>query len=406
MPLNNKMKENNKIEKLILILSFVLVIAFPYLTYLFSINKDYKSELSGSEEKVELSFENLDDYILQNFPGRENLIKTKNQLLYSLFDVSPNVNITKIGNTLLSTETINYYLHGLYNVEDEEIDNLARKFNTFKEYCRKNNKKLAVILTPCKARYYEGKFPFVDDIINLYDKKSIDVDKKVQNVEYNAETLKKEIRPVDKLKIKLKEYNINFFDSIDYIDNHKEKFLGGEVPLFYNSGHHWSIYKGNLLGIDFHDYLRKTLDIKIPLLSVKASPSDIAIYPDSDLFDVLNVYEKPNEKFYESVVKYENYDIGETNFLVQGGSFLGALLIPQITVSPFGEVTHIENKSMFMNRYQDLISFDSYDEINSKYNLLKVCKEADVYIFEIHELNVYNATFGLLDYLIEHMGEI
>ena len=400
------MKISNKIEKIILVLSFVLIITFPYFTYLFNINKENETSLSGSEEKVELTFESIDDYILQNFPGRGNLIKTKNQLLYSLFDVSPNANITKIGDNLLSIETLNYYLHGLYDVEDKDVDDLVSKFKTFKEYCNKNNKKMAIILTPCKARYYQGKFPFVDYIINLYDKKNSAIGKINNENVYDTETLQKKVRPIDKLKNKLKESEINFFDSIDYIDSHKEKFLEGEVPLFYKSGHHWSIYKGNLVGIDFHDYLRKTLDIKLPLLSTKASPSDVAIYPDSDLFDILNVYEKPNEQFYESVIKYENYDVGKTNFLVQGGSFLGALLIPQITVSPFGEVTHIENKSMFMNRYQDLISFDSYDEINSKYNLLKICKEANVYIFEIHELNVYNATFGLLDYMIEHMGEI
>ena len=400
------MKKSNKIEKIIIVLSFVLVIIFPYFTYLFNMNKESDVSLSGSEEKVELTFENVDDYILQNFPGREYLIKTKNQLLYSLFDVSPNANITKIGDNLLSTETLNYYLHGLYDVEDKDIDDLVNKFKIFKEYCSKNNKKMAIVLTPCKARYYEGKFPFVDDIINLYDKKNLASTKMNQDEVYATYALQKEIRPVDKLREKLKKSEINFFDCIDHIDNNKEKFIEGEVPLFYKSGHHWSIYKGNLVGIDFHDYLRKTLDIKLPLLSTKASPSDVAIYPDSDLFDVLNVYEKPNEQFYESVIKYENYDVGKTNFLVQGGSFLGALLIPQITVSPFGTVTHIENKSMFMNRYQDLISFDSYDEINSKYNLLKICKEANVYIFEIHELNVYNATFGLLDYMIEHMGEI
>ena len=89
------MKISNKIEKIILVLSFVLIITFPYFTYLFNINKENETSLSGSEEKVELTFESIDDYILQNFPGRENLIKTKNQLLYSLFDISPNANITK-----------------------------------------------------------------------------------------------------------------------------------------------------------------------------------------------------------------------------------------------------------------------------------------------------------------------
>ena len=177
-------------------------------------------------------------------------------------------------------------------------------------------------------------------------------------------------------------------------------------PLFYNSGHHWSLYKGNKIGLAFHQYLRENLGIKAPKLSIKASPSDTAIYPDSDLFDVLNIYDKPDEKFYESVVTFENFDTSNLNYLVQGGSFLGSLLIPQMTVNPFGDIVHIENKSMFYDKYRELVTFDSYEEADAKYSLLKRCKDTDVFIFEIHELNVYNATFGFLDFLIEHMGEI
>ena len=390
------MKKYNKIEKIILIASFVLVIIFPYLIFLFNNNTNVETQdkLSGSEEKIELSYENIDNYVLQNFPGREHLIKTKNQLLYSLFDISPNDNITKVGNVLFSTETLNYYLHDLYKSEDSAIDELVSKFKVFQDFCNKKNKKMAIILTPCKARYYDGNYPISDDLIMLYDNSQSDYD------------LQKRTRDIDKLKIKFKENGIDFFDSIEYIDNNKEKIVDGIPPLFYNSGHHWSLYKGNLVGIEFHDYLRKTLGVKLPLVSVTATPSDTALYPDSDLFDVLNIYDKPNEQFYVPVVKFENFDLEKLNFVVQGGSFLGSLLIPQITVTPFGDITHIENKSMFINKYKDLITFDSYEEANEKANIINICKEADVFIFEIHELNVYNATFGFLDFLIEHMGEM
>lgn len=390
------MKKYNKLEKYILIISFVLVILFPYLIFLFNqnVNVESQDKLSGSEEKVELSYENIDNYVLQNFPGREYLIKTKNQLLYSLFDISPNENITKVGDVLFSTETLNYYLHGLYQSKDEDIDLLVHKFKRFKDFCDEKNKKMVIILTPCKPRYYDGNYPISDDLIMLYDSPQ------------NNYNVKKRIRDIDKLKIKLKENNINFFDSIEYIDNNKERIIEGVPPLFYNSGHHWSLYKGNLVGIAFHDYLRKTFGIKLPLLSVTASPSDVAMYPDSDLFDVLNIYDKPNEQFYVPVIKFENFDLEKLNFVVQGGSFLGSLLIPQITVTPFGDITHIENKSMFLNKYKDLVTFESYEEINSKYDMVGICKKADVFIFEIHELNVYNATFGFLDFLIDHMGEM
>ena len=37
------MKISNKIEKIIIVLSFVLVIIFPYFTYLFNMNKENKT---------------------------------------------------------------------------------------------------------------------------------------------------------------------------------------------------------------------------------------------------------------------------------------------------------------------------------------------------------------------------
>lgn len=407
------MKKHNIVENIILVLAFFIVMIFPYITLLYSnmTNAEKKETLSGSEEKVELSFEKLDDYVIQNFPNREQVIKTKNQLLYTLFDISPNANITKVGDNLFSTETLNYYLHNLYDMEDKDVEELINKFKTFNEFCKSKDKKMVIVLTPCKPRYYEGEFPLVDDIIALHDNNAKDIDENIAGVDRDILTnnnadLQKKIRPYNRLKNKLKNSGIKFFDAIEYIDNNKEKILDGVPPLFYNSGHHWSLYKGNLVGLAFHQYLRDNLDLKIPKLSVKASPSDVAIYPDADLFDVLNIYDKPNEQFYESVLTFENFDVGDSNFLVQGGSFLGSLLIPQITVNPFGDVVHIENKSMFYDKYRELVSFDSYEEANSKYSLVDRCKNTDVFIFEIHELNVYNATFGFLDFLIEHMGEL
>ena len=94
------------------------------------------------------------------------------------------------------------------------------------------------------------------------------------------------------------------------------------------------------------------------------------------------------------------------NFTIQGGSFLGGLLLPQTTISVNGEICHIENKNFFYNKYKDHCSFESYDELNEKFNLLNHIKKTDVIILEINEINVYNATFRFLDYLLSHEEEI
>ena len=380
------MKLKKIIENVLLTFVFLVVISYPWVATFVGV----KNDLSGADEKVELSFENIDDYVIQNFPGRSILVRTKNQLLYSFFDISPNTSIIKVGDTLFSTETLNYYYHNLHDVNSEDVELFTDKLKKFNSICESKNKKLLVIITPTKPRYYSGPLPFADDVIMLYE-----------NGNKNEKKL-----PYEKLKNSLKNSDIKCFDTIDYIDTHKSKIIDGDVPLFYNSSHHWSTYKANLVGLAVHNYMRKELGITLPKIRVKSSPSETAIFPDSDLFDVLNIYDKPNEKFYESVIEYEDFLNDNLNFTIQGGSFLGGLLFPQVTISVLGDVIHIENKNILYNKYKEHAPFNSYDELNEKFDLLKHLHKTDVFVLEINELNVYNATFGFLDYLLLHAEEI
>lgn len=384
------MKKKSSIEKIIIIISFFLVISYPYIASFFKLDE----ELNGAEEKIEFSLENIDDYIIQNLPGRSLLIKLKNQFLYSTFDISPNSSIAKVGDTLLSTETLNYFYHDLHYVTEDDTKELVDKFKRFDDFCKKNDKKMVLVLTPTKVRYYKGKLPFADDVILLNQNSDLDFNDRLEMLPYKV------------FLNSLKGSGLNYFDAISYIDRNLDRINRDVVPLFYKSGHHWSIVQANRIGLEFHKYLRDHMDIIIPTVAVKASPSDVAIFPDDDLFKVLNVYSKPNEKFYESVITYDNLISDNIDWTIQGGSFLGGLLLPYITVSAFGEVYHIENKVLLHNFYKDTDFFDSFDELNKSFDLINHLKKTDVYIFEINEINVYNATFGFLDYLLEHLEEI
>lgn len=372
-------KPSRIIENIILIFFFLVMLAYPITAYFCGV----ENNLQGAEEKVPLTFATLDDWVTQNFPGREYLVRTKNQLLYSFFDVSPNSSITKKGDVLYSTEALNYYLHGLYDVKDEEVLQTVNKLEKVRQILDRKKKQMVVVITPTKPRFAGYEYPFADDVIRAY--------------EYRDNK-----KPYDTLKRLLKSTKINCFDAIEYIDTHKDILIGGKVPLFYKSSHHWSTYKGNLVGLAFLDFLKSKLKRRFPKLRVYATPSETAVYPDQDLFDVLNVYEKPNEQFYESKVDFLNYDNENLGFTIQGGSFLGGLLLPLITLSIDREVIHIENKHCLYNRYMDNMEFESYDDLNNKLKILDHMKTSEIFIFEINELNVYNATFGFADYIIEH----
>lgn len=383
------------IENILFTLIFIAVIVFPWgANYL-----GVENNLSGAEEKVEFNVKDIDflnkdfdidnfhnkidEYIIQNFPGRELLVRTKNQLMYSLFDVSPNNSIAKIGDTLYSTEALNYYYHGLHMVDESVVDNLISKLSLLNTLCKNRGKILVVVTTPTKPRYVNDEIPFADDIILAYQ----------QN--YGEKSY-------DVFKRKMRNTSINYFDAIDYIDTHKEIINDKDAPLFYKSGHHWSNYKGNLVGIGFLNFLKNNVGMNLPSIKVVASPSEVPAYPDADLFNVLNIYDKPNENFVSSDVSFVEFVPSDIDYLIQGGSFLGELLLPFITIGLNNKVIHIENKNCIYNNYVDNVQFEDYDDLDKKINLLRQLRDFDVIMLEINELNIYNASFGFIDYLLEN----
>lgn len=376
----------DRFKSIFVILSFALIVAFPYYATIFKFDEN----LVGAEEKVELSFKNIDDYIMQNFPGRTLIVNTKNRFLYETFDISPNSSITKVKDNLFAIETLNYYYHGLYNISDAEVRALVRKLEKFNDYCKKNDKKLLIITTPTKPRYYDGPMPIVDYIISNNQDDSYDTDG---------------LRSYDVFRDELKKTDIYFFDTIEAIDNNKNKYLKGNIPLFYKGAHHWSNYKARLVSFELHDYMRDVMGLKIPHMGVVASKSDIAMPPDSDLFDVLNLGIKSHDDYYTVTDKMLKYESDNLNYIIRGGSFMTGLVLVPITAG-YNDTVLMSNKLVFYNNYNNQEEFETYDELEDRIGLIDKIRNADVFIFEVHEINVYNATFGFLDYILEHMEEI
>ena len=113
------------------IIVFVLIMIFPLIMLPF---KEKTSDLSGAYEKQEFSLDNFSEYLKENLPGREIIIRLLNQVKYTIFDISGNGTIA-IGEDkeLFSSESLNYYSHGLYNVDEEAINTLINKLNLFSD---------------------------------------------------------------------------------------------------------------------------------------------------------------------------------------------------------------------------------------------------------------------------------
>ncbi|MBO6134931.1 MAG: hypothetical protein J6O09_04075 [Lachnospiraceae bacterium] len=377
------MKNIEKIKSIIVILCFAVTIAFPYYARFLS----YDNELIGAEEKIEFSFDKIDDYIMQNFPGRALVINFKNKFLYETFGISPNETIVNVDDNLFASETLNYYYHGLYSVTEKYVKELVLKFKKLNDFCKKNGKKVLILLTPTKPRFYGGPLPLVDNIILKYQDKSISND----------------IRSYDLLKNELKKTDIYCFDFIETIERDRYKYLSGDVPLFYKGALHWSNYKGNIASLELHDYMRSVMGIKVPHIKVEASRSEVAMMPDSDLFDTLNLGIKSKDRYYNVSNVIDEYESDELNYTIRGGSFMTGLVLIPITAGYRNNCVLMSNKIAFFDNYKKHITFDSYDELDEKIGLVDHIKNTDVFIFEIHEVNVYNATFGFIDYVLDHL---
>ena len=378
------------LRKMLFVFILCLVILFPFIT----LNINFEP-LNGVEYKVKLadfnlknlsdnSYQNsLDDYIDQNLNSKPLIVRLRNQLLYDVFNISPNYAVAlNDDKQLISKEVLNYYLHGQYYMTDAEVKNKAAQFIKFDKILKQHNKKMLILITPAKARYLDYKdYPEADKIL-------------MSTYKYK--------KPVayDRFIKELKKENVLLFDSIDFIEKNKNEYLEDAAPLFNDTGHHWSYYKGRNIGVEVIDFVTENTDITWPKLKILASRSEVATYPDDDLLRLLNLNKNPKYTYMNTAVQYVDTNSSFPSVVISGGSFLGELLFPFATYGlDFNKVYHIENKLYYMNHYDDKYEFEKYDEIPIKKDL----KDIDLFIFEINEVNIYNASFGFIDYLLDNL---
>lgn len=356
-------------------------------------------KLKGAEYQVELkkfnienlqnnSFQNtLNDYVEQNLPQKSILVRLRNQCLYSIFKHIPHINIyDTTDKQLFYTESLDYSFHRLHSMKDEEIDSLINKLVELKQILEKKNAELSIIITPSKTRYIDKNIlKVVDNFIIKYSENRNDKE------EY--------IYPYDKFKSKIKNTNLDCFDTIEYIDEHKNELLNDEVPLYYDYGYHWSQVKGHMIGKAYFEHLTKNTKQAFPKINITYQKTDEAVYPDKDLLDLLNLFKEPKQQYYQQIINYEDNNYSHPTTIIRGGSFLGQLPIQQeILPDDQDNILYIDNKIALFNGYSKSQSFENYDELDMK----KYFENIDLMILEINEINFYNATFGFLDYILEH----
>ena len=372
---------------------FIIIFALTLLLPLYGRLLDGRLELSGvtgGSERVELNCETLGDGSYQSyindsfedsFPGRKLLLKTRNQLLYSLLNVSPNSNVLIGKDKYLFEPQYILYETQVYAPQDKEyFDSLTDKLSRLKALLEQSDKELYVFITPSKAHYFKEKIP--DKLMTA------DMEAYYDYTNY------------DKLLESLDKARVTYFDSIAYIDEH----LGDgslEAPLFYKTGTHWSNPWGRTCAAHFLDKMGASSRYDLSRVSVTEKKSAEPIFPDTDLYSSMNLMLDARCDWYDSDVNvtYEGKD--KPNFFVRGGSFLGQSISSLISAGIFESDVHLENNNWYIDRYSALGSisdYTAYDELPMDFLLGK----SDILVLEINDAAIDKASFGFIDYLLEH----
>ena len=376
--------------KILYILLFSILIFYPVISKglgivdnLNGVTNEVKLKDLNFNNLLDLSFQNsLDTYITDKLPGKSILVKLRSQILFSIFKVASHIslNISKNG-AIMSDEPMNYYYHGLHSVEDEYIDNFVKKLNQLDEILKNKHADLVLFITPTKARYINENDYFVDKMISnntSFDEKNYEL-------------------PYYKLKNALNSTNIKTFDCIDYIEKNNRKFFE-DVPLYCDSGHHWSVAVGNKIGMDFLDFVSNNTNVKFSKLSQTIEETKDPVFPDSDILDLCNLLRKPNYKYYKSNLSIVDPYHTKSNIIIRGGSFLGQVPFVQSMYEEDSNVIYMSNTDTFVDNWKTYLTISDYNDIDLK----KYTKDIDLIVLEINEVNIYNATFGFLDYLIDN----
>ncbi len=306
------MKKITQIHKCILLTIFILIIGFPYINSLTHIIKG--TSLYGvtiAKEKPIYSIKTYlsgefqtkyESWYLENYPYRNNFIKTYNQARYDLFKEGNEV----VGkdNYLFSNEQMLEYFGVNVDVSKEKVEKTVDNLKRINEICKENSKELYLIITPKKEYFYEEYIP--DRYFQIGAKTK-------DNISY-----------YDLLSKELEQSDIRYLDSYKWLSNNKI-----EEPLFYKTGFHWSYMSSSYTLSEFIKMINDTSNIDLPELEVTGSEQCSEPYyaADQDFYDLLNIKNGVKDPvYYKPILKFENTNAPDKNLFMQGGSFCWNLI--------------------------------------------------------------------------------
>lgn len=335
-------------------------------------DKATKPELSH-QTYLDGSFQSMATaWIDQNLKPRGVLTKTYTTIRYNLFNIG-NRPIGKHGdiyewpyiNSLLGINGSNDYS----KVEQyQEMSDYVNKLVALQQKLAKFEKYLLVYVGPNKAQYNYDNIP--KKIIAVSSENSID------STTCFSDLIKK--------------------TNVPYIIFSKDG-ENNSYPAFYTTGIHWSRpfeqEANNRIIKLMKDITRKYYR---SLVLGQMNESSTPYWRDADVFDLLNIWNKPNITYYEYSMGAENVDdYDKIRYLIQGDSFMSGLNQDILSVYPNEKIYQINRNQYATDCYGHGEVIDSFEDID----LSGWLDNVDVVIIEAAAPELSHYSYGFVDYL-------
>lgn len=225
-------------------------------------------------------------WLNDNFYGHTKIVKCYNQLAYSIFhDGTGNLLVGRNGWIVEKNQTQAFTSLGYTNPTSEEVwDSYAKKIAVLQTQLQQSGKDFVYLITPSKVEMYPEYFPWHEKLI--YKRYAADYS------------------PANKLIAAFQKYGVHYYDTTKDI---KEMIKENQFPVWYNTGHHWTVTAVANEIQPFFSYMRQIApDIDYPNLSVTGF-SDQMWPSDQDLLQDANIVfgRMSNEKYVTPIIKYD-----------------------------------------------------------------------------------------------------
>jgi len=304
--------------------------------------------------------DSLNKYLDENFGLRTIMIRSYNQMLYSVFSktFAPGVVIGKTGMMYIESYILSYA--GINYSGEEKINDITRKIKVLQDTLHHYNKDLIIVLAPGKASFYPEFIP--DSYFTPHHPIN------------NYSGYKKSFETNQVTYIDLNSYFIQLKNNTKY-------------PLFPRYGTHWTSYGVALAADTISHYIENQR--KIDLAEIQYEEvilSDSLRGNDYDIGVLLNLQSKLYDKMPYPTIKYLRTDSTvKPSVLVVGDSYWWSMVGENIPANLFQEDEYwFYNKDIYINNGKQEKGVDEKnirDEILKRDVIIVMATEATLNLF-------------------------